>query len=273
MSTPKHIVITGSTRGIGYGLADAFLQLGCAVTVSGRSRESTEATVGRLVEKYDSSHVFGLACDVTVPAQVTSLWVESAAHFPAVNAERLGGVDIWVNNAGYSGEMGMVWERPAEEVQSVIATNLVGTIIGSQVALRGMQTQDHGAIYNMEGMGGDGRMHAGLTFYGTTKYAVHYFTESLAMEAKDTRIIVGGLRPGMVATDLLRDRYKDRPDDWERAKKIFNILAERVDIVTPWLARQMLVNQKNGVILSYSSPLKMLRKFIRSLFVKQHVFD
>ncbi len=265
MSSPKTIVITGSTRGIGYGLAESFLQLGCAVTVGGRSRESTARAVEQLAGRYDSSRIFGLACDVTNPSQITSLWEESAAHF--------GSVDIWVNNAGYTGEMGMAWERPADEAQLVVDTNLVGTIVGSQVALRGMQAQDHGAIYNMEGMGSDGRKHAGLTFYGTTKYAVHYFTESLAMEAKDTRIIIGGLRPGMVATDLLRDRYKDRPEEWERAKKIFNVLAERVERVTPWLAQQMLTNQRNGAILSYSSTWKMLWKFLRSPFVKEQVFD
>lgn len=263
--TPKKIVITGSTRGIGYGLADAFLQLGCAVTVSGRGREFTAAAVGKLAAKHDPGRVFGLACDVTVPAQVTALWNGSAARF--------GGVDIWVNNAGCSGEMGMAWERPAEEIQSVIATNLLGVVFGSQAALRGMQAQGHGAIYNMEGMGSDGRKHAGLTFYGTTKYAVHYFTESLALEAKDTPVIVGGLRPGMVATDLLRGRFKNRPEDWERAKKIFNILAEPVESVVPWLAGQMLANQKNGAILSYSSPWKLMWKFITNPFVNRQVFD
>ena len=265
MPSLKNVVITGSTRGIGCGLAEAFLQLGCAVTIGGRSGESTAAAVARLAAQHDPKRVFGCSCDVTVPVQVTSLWEAAVA--------RLGSVDIWVNNAGYAGEMGMAWERPAEEVQSVIDTNLIGTIQGSQVALRGMQKQGQGAIYNMEGMGSDGRKHAGLTFYGTTKYAVHYFTESLAMEAKDTPVIVGGLRPGMVATDLLRDRYKDRPQEWERARKIFNILAERVERVTPWLAQQMLLNRWNGAILSYSSTWKMLWKFIRSPFVKEDVFD
>jgi NAD(P)-dependent dehydrogenase (short-subunit alcohol dehydrogenase family) len=265
MQPIKKIVITGSTRGIGYGLAEEFLRRGCAVTVSGRSRESTERAVEQLSAEFDRNRVFGSACDVTVPAQVEALWQESAAHW--------GSVDIWVNNAGYAGEMGMVWERPIEEAQSVIAANLTGTILGSQVALRGMQAQGYGAIYNMEGMGSDGRKHAGLTFYGTTKYAVHYFTEALALEAKDTKVIVGGLRPGMVATDLLRDRYKDRPEDWERAKRIFNVLAEPVERVTPWLAGEMLANQKNGVILSYSSSAKLLWKFIRSPFVKEKVFD
>lgn len=265
MSTSKVIVITGSTRGIGYGLAEAFLGLGCAVTVSGRSVESTAEAADQLAAKYEAARVFGQACDVRELDQVESLWQASASHF--------GRVDLWVNNAGYAGEMGMAWTRPAGEVQSVVDTNLMGTIFGSQVAMRAMQAQGHGAIYNMEGMGSDGRKHAGLTFYGTTKSAVHYFTESFAMEARDTAVIVGGLRPGMVATDLLRDRYKDRPDDWERAKKIFNLLAERVENVTPRLAQGMLSNTKNGAILSLTSPLKIIWRFISSPFVKRQVFD
>lgn len=262
---PKTIVITGSSRGIGFGLADAFLALGCAVVVSGRSETTTGPAVEQLAAKHDPARVFGVACDVTDPAQLQTLWDRSV--------ERFGGVDIWVNNAGNAGEMGMVWERPAAEVRSVLDTNLVGTILGAQVALRGMQAAGRGSLYNMEGMGGDGRKHAGLTLYGTTKYAVHYFTESLAMEARGTGVIVGTLRPGMVATDLLRDRYRDRPEEWQRARRIFNILAERVEDVTPWLARQMLANRKNGAILSFSSSWGMLWKFVRSPFVKRNLFD
>ena len=264
MSDQK-IVITGSTRGIGYGLAEAFLQLGCAVTVNGRSEASTAKAVNQLSSKYDSERVFGCANDITDLMQVTSLWDAAASRF--------GRVDIWVNNAGYAGEMAMIWERPGAEVKAVIATNLTGTIFGSQVAMRGMLVQGHGAIYNLEGMGSDGRKHAGLSLYGTTKSAIHYFTESLALEAKDTGILIGSLRPGLVATDLLRDRYKDRPEDWKRAKRIFNVLAERVETVAPWMAGQMLNNQKNGVILAYSSLWKITWKFLSSRFIKRKVFD
>jgi NAD(P)-dependent dehydrogenase (short-subunit alcohol dehydrogenase family) len=265
MSTAKNIVITGSTRGIGYGLAEAFLQLGCSVMVSGRSEASTARAVEQLIDTYRPGKVYGQACDVTQPNEITLLWQDALARF--------GRVDIWVNNAGHAGEMGMAWERPAEEVQSVIDTNLIGTILGSQVAMRGMKDQGGGAIYNMEGMGSDGRKHAGLSLYGTTKYALHYFNESLAMEAKATGILVGSLRPGMVATDMIRNRYKDRPEEWERAKRIFNIIAEPVDRVTPWLAREMLANRKNGVTLSYTSTWRLLWKFLRSPFVKNNVFE
>ncbi|MBN1454582.1 MAG: hypothetical protein JW963_26430 [Anaerolineales bacterium] len=59
-----------------------------------------------------------------------------------------------------------------------------------------------------------------------------------------TPLIIGALRPGMVITDMIVDRYKDRPAEWKRAKKIFNIIADRVENVTPWLARQIIANQK-----------------------------
>jgi NAD(P)-dependent dehydrogenase (short-subunit alcohol dehydrogenase family) len=135
-----------------------------------------------------------------------------------------------------------------------------------------MLVQGFGAIYNMEGMGSDGRKHVGLSLYGTSKYAVHYFTESLALETRDTPVIVGALRPGMVITDLIVDRYKGRPEEWERAKKVFNIIADRVEIVTPRLTAKVLDNQKNGAILAYSSSWKLLWRFLSQPFYKRDLF-
>jgi len=264
MST-KHIVITGSTRGIGYGLAEAFLSRRCSVAISGRSNEAVEKAVANLGSRYEAERVFGQACDVTVPEQVQVLWDRSIETF--------GKVDIWINNAGTSGEQGLVWELPALAVQAPITTNILGSIYGAQVAMKGMLAQGFGAIYNMEGMGSDGRKHAGLTLYGTSKYAIHYFTESLAIEARQTPVIVGALSPGMVITDLITDRYEGRPDELERAKKIFNIIADKVENVTPWLADRILTNQKNGAILAYSSSWKLLWRFISQPFVRRNLFE
>jgi NAD(P)-dependent dehydrogenase (short-subunit alcohol dehydrogenase family) len=185
--SPKHIIITGSTRGIGYGLAKSFLSHGCSITISGRGTEAVDKTVADLKSRYEAKLVYGYACDVTVPEQVQLLWDRSVEQF--------GKVDIWVNNAGTSGERGLVWELPANEAHIPITTNILGTVYGAQVAMKGMLTQGFGAIYNMEGMGSDGRKHAGLIMYGTSKYAIHYFTEGLTLEAKDTPVIIGALRP------------------------------------------------------------------------------
>jgi NAD(P)-dependent dehydrogenase (short-subunit alcohol dehydrogenase family) len=263
--SPKHIVVTGSTRGIGYGLAESFLSHGCSVTISGRSTEAVDKTVADLKSRYEAKRIYGQACDVTIPEQVQALWDRSA--------EKSGKVDIWVNNAGTSGERGLVWELPANEAHIPITTNILGTVYGAQVAMKGMLAQGFGAIYNMEGMGSDGRKHAGLTMYGTSKYAIHYFTEGLALETKDTPVIIGALRPGMVITDMITNRYDGRSEEWERAKKIFNIIADRIENVTPWLAEKILANQKSGAILAYSSSWKLFWRFLSQPFAKRDLFS
>lgn len=262
----KTIVITGSTQGIGYGLAEAFLNLGSAVCISGRTAEKVQTVVSRLALHYPAERIFGHPCDVIDFNQVQALW--DAAH------ARFGQIDIWINNAGISIGRQKFWEYPADEVQKVIDTNLIGAMNGSIVALRSMSAQEKGAIYNMEGMGSDGRRFVeGLTLYGTTKAGLRYFNDALMREMRGTPIIIGAIQPGMVVTDMLTQSYEGRPDDWAHAKGIFNLLAERVEIVTPWLARRILENQRNGVRIAYLSTVKVLLRMIASPFKKRDLFD
>ena len=261
----KQIIITGATRGIGLGLAQAFLESGCAVAISGREQPGVDNALNMLREKFPNSDIVGQTCDVRQPDQVQALWDAAS--------EAWGEIDIWVNNAGISGENAMVWDLSEGNAADVLATNILGTMYGCQVAVRGMLAQDHGAIYNMEGMGSDGRMHAGLTTYGTSKYAVSYFTRALAKELKEKPIVVGSLRPGMVITEFLTEPYRDRPEEFERVKRIFNIIGERVETVTPWLAEQMLANMKSGVVLSFSSRWKLMWRFMTAPFSKRELFD
>ncbi|MFV9674473.1 MAG: SDR family oxidoreductase [Anaerolineales bacterium] len=260
----KSIVITGSTRGIGYGLAESFLARKCAVMVSGRSREGVEKAVAELRSKYPEDRVFGHPCDVRDPAQLQALWNEAMARF--------GKIDIWINNAGLSGPQMMTWELAPEQVKEVVDTNILGVIFGSQIAVRGMFDQGYGSIYNMEGMGGDGRMHEGLIPYGMTKYGVNYFTKGLVEETKGRPIIVGSLRPGMVVTSFLTKQFEDRPEEFEKAKRIFNIIANRVEDVTPWLAERILENDKTGVRISFMSRWKFFFRFLSAPFSKRDIF-
>ena len=69
----------------------------------------------------------------------------------------------------------------------------------------------------------------------------------------DTPVIVGAIRPGMVATDMLLQQDRDRPDRWEEAKRIFNILADQPETVTPWIADRVLANTKNGARIQWLS--------------------
>jgi hypothetical protein len=76
----------------------------------------------------------------------------------------------------------------------------------------------------------------------------------------------------MVVTDLLLAPYKGRPDDWSRARRIFNILADEVETVAPWLADRVLDNKKNGATIAYSSTWKTMVRFLLAPLRKRDLF-
>ena len=260
----KTIVVTGSTRGIGNGLVTSFLDLSCAVVVSGRTTEGVERAVAELSAAHGDVRVFGHPCDVTDYGQLQSLWDAAKGRY--------GRIDIWINNAGVGNPQMDFWELSPELIDSVISTNLIGAMYGSKVALTGMLEQGHGALYNMEGLGSAGPKVAGLALYGSSKAGLRYLNESLVQEVKGKGVLVGALRPGMVATDFLLNQFEGRPEEFERAKRIFNILCDRVETITPWLAQRVLENDKNGALISWQSSWRMMSRFLTSPFRKRDVF-
>jgi NAD(P)-dependent dehydrogenase (short-subunit alcohol dehydrogenase family) len=264
----KVIVITGSTRGIGLGLADAFLARGCQVMVSGRKPETVAEAVGQLGQKHGVQNIAGQACDVSDYAQVEALWKAAAARF--------GRVDIWINNAGMGNMLTPFWELDPHKMRQVVEANVLGAMHGCSVALREMLKQGHGALYNMEGYGsrgGGGRIINGLALYGSTKAALAFLNTSLIEEVKGTPVIVGRLQPGMVVTDLLLNQRSGDPAEWERSKRAFNILADRVETVTPWLADRVLANTSNGARISWISGAKIMLRFLTAPFTRRNVID
>jgi NAD(P)-dependent dehydrogenase (short-subunit alcohol dehydrogenase family) len=260
----KAIVITGSTRGIGFGLADSFLKAGCAVTISSSQPDAVDRAVASLVSSYEAGRILGLSCDVRDPTQIETLWGAAQKQF--------GGVDIWINNAGSGHNLLPSWELSPAEQEKVIDVNLLGAIYGSRVAMHGMIEQGSGQIFNLGGFGSNGQTRYGLSLYGTTKTAVSYFTRSLAMEAKTTPVLVGELMPGMVITDLITNRYKNDPEGLAKVKPIFNIVADSVENVAPFLVKKMLANRKSGVVIRYASPAKYLLRFLSAPFKKRDLF-
>jgi NAD(P)-dependent dehydrogenase (short-subunit alcohol dehydrogenase family) len=258
----KHIVVTGSTRGLGLGLARAFLSMGHFVSVSGRDRESVNAVVRELQQEFGPQNAAGFVVDVTVPRSLDQLWLKASLWKP---------VDIWINNAGVGQSDELFYHIPPEAIEGVIQTNLMGVMNGTRVAYLHMKQQGYGAIYNMEGFGSDGRMMPGMTLYGTSKHAVRYFTRSFARELAESRVLVGTLSPGMVVTGLLLEPVKENPEARRRSIRIFNILADRVETVAPFLARKILRNRKNDVRIAWLTKWKILLRFLQSFFRKREV--
>jgi NADP-dependent 3-hydroxy acid dehydrogenase YdfG len=221
--------------------------------------------VSKLSNKYESNNIFSFQCDVQELAQVQALWDEAKRQF--------GTIDIWINNAGVAHPQMNVRDYSTEQIKGVIDTNIKGTINGSIVTLNGMQEQGFGSIYNMEGLGSDGRVISGMALYGLSKSAVGYFTKAMAKETQGTPLIVGGLSPGMVATKLITSQYAGKPEEWERVKRLFSILSDRVETVAPWLARKILANNKNTANISWLTRRKVMTRFLLSPFVKRNIFD
>lgn len=258
----KTVVITGSTRGIGLGLAAEFLKAGCRIVISGRSENQLTIEQEKFKQQYGEEKIAAVPCDVTDFSQVRRLWDRAVETFKTV--------DIWINNAGVVNPSTAFHALDNGTIRSVVETNVIGTMYGSKVALEGMTAQGHGAIYNFEGFGSSGSIMYGLSVYGTTKRGVRYFTRSLIEEQKDSPVIIGTLSPGMVATDLLlKDIDSMNHRQKERFLKIVNILGDTVETVTPFLVRGVLENKKHGAEIEWLTKRKAAWRFMSAPFRKR----
>ena len=188
----KIVVITGSTRGFGYAIAEAMLKAGATVVVTGRNQDALQGAVESL-KGFGS--VNGEPLDVRDEAQV----------YDAVQRviEKFGRIDVWVNNAGYSSSAGMMLDvNPQEALDMFIANNL-GTLYCAQAVLAHMLPRKAGMIVNMYGAGSFLRPTTPTGLYGATKAWIASFTRSLAKELEGSGIKVLGFSPGMMLTDML----------------------------------------------------------------------
>lgn len=259
----KVVVVTGSTRGIGRGLAESFLALGCKVVISGRSDADVAKAVAEL-EKKAPGRVAGAACDVRKVEALQNLWT--------VAAQKFGRVDVWINNAGMSIRRVPLHEANPADLEAIVATNLTGMLLANRVAIAGMLKQGGGQVWNMEGFGSTGMTQPGLAPYGATKRAVRYLNASLQKELKGTSVQVCTLSPGIVVTDLLMGDYDRTSEDWKRAEKIFNILGDTVETVTPWLAKEVLASDQPGATVAWLTTRKVLGRFLAARFRKRDLF-
>jgi short-subunit dehydrogenase len=259
----KHVIITGGTRGIGSGLVNEFLRHGYRVTFSGTTDISVNNAVEYLLQEHDSSQFRGIVCDVTRNNDLSTLWDFSNRIF--------GPVDIWINNAGISNRHVPFNKLERDEIRKIIEVNITGLMEATHVAFEGMSNQGYGAIYNMGGLGSDGRMIKGLTPYGMSKKAVQYFTKAFAREVEGSNVIVGLILPGMVFTDLLMDPIRKDPTGSRRATRVFNLMAEEVETVAPFIVDRIIENNKNGTTISYLNTIKILRNLFTRPFSSENL--
>jgi short-subunit dehydrogenase len=260
----KSIVITGSTRGIGLAMAKEFLKANCRVTLSGRG-ELLASAVQTELKDYQDRYIY-IPCNVQKTEDLQYLWDQSVLRWQTI--------DIWINNAGMNAPHAFVWDTEKKYVQDIIATNITGMIYGTQIAIRGMLNQKHGAIYSMEGLGSNNMIQAKTVLYGTTKHALTYFMKGISKEIEGSGVIAGRLSPGMMLTDFITKT----PDGEEAAihqnesfKRIFNILADKPETVAAYFIPRILANTKNNAQIMWLTNMKAATRFMTSPFRKRKI--
>jgi NAD(P)-dependent dehydrogenase (short-subunit alcohol dehydrogenase family) len=188
----KVVVITGSTRGFGYAIARAMAAEGAQVVITGRSQEAVDRALNGI---QPIGSVTGFVVDVREEAQV---------HILARDVvQKLGRIDVWINNAGYSSAAGMILDMNPREALDMFLSNDLGAMHGTQAALAHMLERKDGLLVNIYGNGSFLRPASPTALYGTTKAWLTSFTRSLATEIKGSGVRILGFSPGMMLTDML----------------------------------------------------------------------
>ena len=176
----KTALVTGGTRGIGRGIVEAFLAEGARVAYSGT----------RLPGKLAGE---GFVADLTS--------ADAPAGLVQAVIERLGGIDVLVNNAGV-GSRASEWELTPEEWDRVHAVNLRAVFFLAREAAKSMRERGGGSILNLASIAGQNGGIAGSPAYASSKGAVITLTRSLARRFAPHRIRVNCLSPADIETDM-----------------------------------------------------------------------
>jgi 3-oxoacyl-[acyl-carrier protein] reductase len=238
MRTPRTVVVTGGSRGLGAGIVQSFLDSGDRVASCSRSTTP-------LVKEWEANPDYADRF-LFVEADIADR-EQSTAFIKAV-IEKWGSVDVLVNNAGVARD-GILALFSDDDSDTVIDLNLKATIHLTRQVVRSMLAHGGGRIGNISSIVGL-TGYRGLTVYGATKAALDGFTRALARELGSRKITVNSVAPGYLRTEMSHGldeaqlnqivrrtpagRLGD-PDDIARAVQF--LVDERND----WLTGQVLV--------------------------------
>jgi NAD(P)-dependent dehydrogenase (short-subunit alcohol dehydrogenase family) len=187
----KVAIVTGGTKGIGRGIAEALVRERLNVCISARSASEIEEATAAL-NKLGGGKAIGFVCDVRDHAQVKSLFARVSAVF--------GGVDILVNNAGI-GMFAPVEEMAPEDFRAILETNLFGVFYCCHKAIPLMKERGGGYIINISSLAG-ANPHPRMAAYNASKFGLNGFSEALMQEVRHDGIKVSYIMPGSVNTEF-----------------------------------------------------------------------
>ena len=203
----KRAVITGGARGLGYAIGRRLAEAG-ANLVLGDKNESGASEAARTIAKDFAANAHAAFVDVTKS--------DAMAAFAAGAESTLGGIDIWINNAGYY-PAAMLTDMSDEDWDLIQNVNLRGTFLGCREAGRRMEAVGHGVIINITSVGGY-RGRPSLAHYNAAKHGVVGLTKSAAMELGPKGVRVVCVAPAMTETPGLEEQRAKYGSNTEAAQ-------------------------------------------------------
>lgn len=199
----KVAIVTGASRGIGYGIAEELVRRGAAVTISSRKEDQITAAGEALRKEADGARVLAISAN--------SGRDEDRADVVSRTMAELGSLDILVNNTGINPIYGPLADADLGAVRKIFDTNVVAALGFVQLALRAWMSEHGGSILNVASVGGL-RSTGVLGVYGASKAALIRLTEELAWQL-GPKVRVNAIAPAMVKTKFAEMLYADREDE------------------------------------------------------------
>ncbi|MBI5268557.1 MAG: 3-hydroxybutyrate dehydrogenase [Burkholderiales bacterium] len=239
MLNGKSALVTGSTSGIGLGIAQALAAQGAHVMLNGfGDAQAAQDAVAAVAT--GGARVAYHGADMSRPAEIEAMVRACEAEF--------GGVDILVNNAGIQ-HVAPVEEFPAERWDAIIAINLSSVFHATRAALPGMKARGFGRILNVASVHGLVAS-AQKSAYVAAKHGVIGFTKSVALETATTPVTVNAICPGWVLTPLVQKQVDAR--------------AEQAGISQDEAKRQLLAEKQPSLQFTTPEELAALAVFLCS---------
>lgn len=196
----KVVLVTASTRGIGYAISKACAEEGATVYFAARNKERAQEAIDHLVSLgLKAKFVYN---DASKPETFVSMIDEVVAQE--------GRLDVLVNNFGTSDprQDKQISDTDVDYFSQTVITNLDSVFIASQRAIEQMRKQGSGSIINISSIGGQ-VPDISQVAYGTSKAAIIYLTKLIAVQEARHGIRCNTVLPGMTATDAVKDNLND----------------------------------------------------------------